>query len=68
MAARNASGNNGGAAAALCMSEEEAVCSGSQPLARIDRRIMSTGPILASRMAPEKTDWKISVLDLVEAN
>ncbi len=74
--AGNASGINDGAAAALLMSEAEAVRRGITPLARIaswatagvDPKIMGTGPIPASRKALEKAGWKISDLDLVEAN
>nr|MDH4439455.1 acetyl-CoA C-acetyltransferase [Rhizobium sp.] len=74
--AGNASGINDGAAAALLMSEAEATRRGITPLARIaswatagvDPKIMGTGPIPASRKALEKAGWKISDLDLVEAN
>ena len=74
--AGNASGINDGAAAALLMSEAEATRRGITPLARIaswatagvDPKIMGTGPIPASRKALERAGWKISDLDLVEAN
>ncbi|MBV2185127.1 MAG: acetyl-CoA C-acetyltransferase [Rhizobium sp.] len=74
--AGNASGINDGAAAALLMSEAEARRRGATPLARIaswatagvDPQIMGTGPIPASRKALQKAGWKISDLDLVEAN
>jgi acetyl-CoA C-acetyltransferase len=74
--AGNASGINDGAAAALLMSEAEASRRGITPLVRIaswatagvDPQIMGTGPIPASRKALEKAGWKISDLDLVEAN
>ncbi|MBW8282675.1 MAG: acetyl-CoA C-acetyltransferase [Rhizobium sp.] len=74
--AGNASGINDGAAAALLMSEAEAQRRGITPLVRIaswatagvDPQIMGTGPIPASRKALEKAGWKISDLDLVEAN
>jgi acetyl-CoA C-acetyltransferase len=74
--AGNASGINDGAAAALLMSEAEATRRGITPLARIaswatagvDPKIMGTGPIPASRKALEKAGWKISDLELVEAN
>ncbi|MGA1833191.1 acetyl-CoA C-acetyltransferase [Rhizobium wenxiniae] len=74
--AGNASGLNDGAAAAVLMTEEEAVRRGIEPLARIaswatagvDPQIMGTGPIPASRKALEKAGWKVSDLDLVEAN
>jgi acetyl-CoA C-acetyltransferase len=74
--AGNASGINDGAAAAVLMSEAEAARRGVAPLARIvswatcgvDPAIMGTGPIPASRRALEKAGWKVSDLDLVEAN
>jgi acetyl-CoA C-acetyltransferase len=74
--AGNASGINDGAAAALLMTEAEASRRGIAPLARVvswatagvDPKIMGTGPIPASRKALEKAGWKISDLDLVEAN
>ncbi|WP_313197695.1 acetyl-CoA C-acetyltransferase [Rhizobium sp.] len=74
--AGNASGLNDGAAAVVLMTEEEAVRRGIEPLARIaswatagvDPQIMGTGPIPASRKALEKAGWKVSDLDLVEAN
>jgi acetyl-CoA C-acetyltransferase len=74
--AGNASGINDGAAVAVLMSEQEATRRGIEPLARIvahatagvDPKIMGTGPIPASRRALEKAGWKVSDLDLVEAN
>jgi acetyl-CoA C-acetyltransferase len=74
--AGNASGINDGAAVTVVMSEEEASRRGIEPLARIaayatagvDPKIMGTGPIPASRRALEKAGWKVSDLDLVEAN
>lgn len=74
--AGNASGINDGAAAALLMTEAEASRRGIAPLARVvswatagvDPKIMGTGPIPASRKALEKAGWKITDLDLVEAN
>lgn len=74
--AGNASGINDGAAAALLMTEAEASRRGITPLVRIvswatagvDPKIMGTGPIPASRKALEKAGWKVSDLDLVEAN
>lgn len=74
--AGNASGINDGAAAALLMTEAEASRRGIAPLARIvswatagvDPKIMGTGPIPASRKALERAGWKITDLDLVEAN
>ncbi|MCX7644924.1 MAG: acetyl-CoA C-acetyltransferase [Rhodobacteraceae bacterium] len=74
--AGNASGINDGAAAVLLMSAAEAERRGIEPLARIasyataglDPAIMGVGPVHASRKALEKAGWKVSDLDLVEAN
>ena len=74
--AGNASGLNDGAAAVVLMSAAEAAKRGIKPLARIaawaqagvDPAIMGTGPIPASCKALEKAGWKISDLDLIEAN
>ncbi len=74
--AGNASGINDGAAAVVLMTAKEAEKRGLEPLARIvswatagvDPAIMGTGPIPASRKALEKAGWKISDVDLVEAN
>ena len=74
--AGNASGINDGAAGVLLMSAKEAEKRGLTPLARIasyataglDPAIMGVGPIHASRKALEKAGWKVSDLDLVEAN
>src|SRR5215218_7162198 len=74
--AGNASGINDGAAAIVLMTEAEAEKRGLTPLARIaswatagvDPAIMGTGPIPSSRKALEKAGWKVSDLDLVEAN
>jgi acetyl-CoA C-acetyltransferase len=74
--AGNASGINDGAAGVLLMSAEAAAKRGIEPLARIasyataglDPSIMGVGPIHASRKALEKAGWKVSDLDLVEAN
>ncbi|WP_159726941.1 acetyl-CoA C-acetyltransferase [Methylosinus sp. Ce-a6] len=74
--AANASGLNDGAAALVVMSAAEAAKRGLTPLARIaswatagvDPTVMGSGPIPASRKALEKAGWKISDLDLVEAN
>jgi acetyl-CoA C-acetyltransferase len=74
--AANASGINDGAAGVLLMTAEEAEKRGIEPLARIasyataglDPAIMGVGPIHASRKALEKAGWKVSDLDLVEAN
>ena len=74
--AGNASGINDGAAAVVLMTAAEAAKRGLTPLARIaswatagvDPSIMGTGPIPSSRKALEKAGWKVSDLDLVEAN
>ena len=74
--AANASGINDGAAALVLMSAAEANKRGLKPLAKIvswatsgvDPAIMGTGPIPSSRKALEKAGWKVSDLDLVEAN
>jgi len=74
--AANASGLNDGAAAVLLMSADEAEKRGLTVLARIashataglDPSIMGVGPIHASRKALTKAGWKVSDLDLVEAN
>ena len=74
--AGNASGINDGAAAVVLMTADEAKKRGLKPLARIkawatsgvDPAIMGTGPIPASRKALEKAGWKVSDLDLIEAN
>jgi len=74
--AGNSSGINDGAAAVVLMTDAEASKRGIKPLARIvswatcgvDPAIMGTGPIPASRKALEKAGWKVSDLDLIEAN
>lgn len=74
--AGNASGLNDGAAALLLMTRSEAAKRGLKPLAKIagwahagvDPAIMGTGPIHAVRKLMEKLGWKLSELDLVEAN
>ncbi len=74
--AGNSTGINDGAAAVELMSAAEAQRRGLTPLARIaswatagvDPAIMGTGPIPASRKALEKAGWKVSDLELVEAN
>jgi acetyl-CoA C-acetyltransferase len=74
--AGNASGLNDGAAAIVLMTAAEAARRGLTPLARIaswatagvDPAVMGTGPIPSSRKALEKAGWKISDLDLIEAN
>ncbi|MGQ9843758.1 MAG: acetyl-CoA C-acetyltransferase [Spirochaetota bacterium] len=74
--AGNASGINDGAAVAVVMSQDKAKELGITPLCRIvsyasagvDPAIMGTGPIPASRKALQKAGWKVSDLDLIEAN
>jgi acetyl-CoA C-acetyltransferase len=74
--AGNSSGINDGAAAVMLMTRKDADKRGLKPLATIkswahagvDPAIMGTGPIPASRKALEKAGWKISDLDLIEAN
>lgn len=74
--AANASGLNDGAAAFVIMAEDVAAKRGAKPLARIvsaahcgvDPSIMGIGPAPASRLALEKAGWKLSDLDLIEAN
>ncbi len=74
--AGNASGINDGAAAVLLMSAENAEKRGLTPMARIasyatvglDPAIMGVGPVGASQKALKMAGWKVSDLDLVEAN
>jgi acetyl-CoA C-acetyltransferase len=74
--AGNASGINDAAAALVVMSAAEAERRGLKPLARIasfatagvDPAVMGTGPIPSSRKALERAGWKVSDLDLIEAN
>jgi acetyl-CoA C-acetyltransferase len=74
--AANASGINDGAAALVLMTEADAAKRGSPVLGRIaswatcgvDPSIMGIGPAPASRKALEKAGWKLSDLDLIEAN
>ena len=74
--AGNASGINDGAAAVVLMNQDEANKRNLEPLARIvswatcgvDPSLMGSGPIPASKKALEKAGWKISDLDLIEAN
>ncbi|HUC19452.1 MAG TPA: acetyl-CoA C-acetyltransferase [Acetobacteraceae bacterium] len=74
--AGNASGINDGAAAVVVMSAKEAARRGLTPLVRIaafatagvDPAVMGTGPIPSSRKALARAGWKVSDLDLIEAN
>lgn len=74
--AANASGLNDGAAAVVVMSASKAEELGIKPLAKItgwasagvDPSIMGIGPVPASQKCLDKAQWKISDLDLIEAN
>ena len=74
--AGNASGINDGAAMLVIMSEEKANELGLKPLATIagaayaalDPKIMGYGPVPATRKVLNKTGWKLSEIELVEAN
>jgi len=74
--AANASGLNDGAAALVLMTAEDAAARGSPVLGRIaswatcgvDPSVMGIGPAPASKLALEKAGWKLSDLDLIEAN
>lgn len=74
--AANSSGLNDGAAAIVMMSSDEAARRGSPVLARVkswastgvDPSVMGIGPVTASQKALEKAGWKLSDLDLIEAN
>ncbi|MBG0781651.1 MAG: acetyl-CoA C-acetyltransferase [Bacteroidales bacterium] len=74
--AGNASGINDGAAMLVLMSEEKAHQLGIKPLAIIeaaayaalDPKIMGYGPVPATKKVIAKSGWKISDLDLIEAN
>ena len=74
--AGNASGINDGAAAVVLMNQSEANRRNLKPLAKIvswatcgvEPSLMGSGPIPASKKALEKAGWKISDLDLIEAN
>ena len=74
--AGNASGINDGAAAVVLMNQSEANKRNLDSLAKIvswatcgvDPSLMGSGPIPASKKALEKAGWKISDLDLIEAN
>lgn len=74
--AGNASGINDGAAALAICSESYLKSSGISPLARIvsyaaggvDPSVMGLGPVPAVKNTLKKAGWKISDLELVEAN
>lgn len=74
--AGNASGINDGAAAVILMAASKAEELGLKPMGRIagfgsagvDPAIMGTGPIPATQKCLSKAGWKISDLDIIEAN
>ncbi len=74
--AGNSSSINDGASCLLVVSEEALVKYNLKPLVRIvsyaqagvNPNIMGTGPVPASNKALDKAGWKISDLDLIEAN
>ncbi len=74
--AGNSSGINDGAAALMLASEEAVKKYNLIPIARItcyaragvDPSIMGTGPVPATRMAAEKSGWKLDDVDLFEIN
>lgn len=74
--AGNASGINDGAAVIVLTTPEKAEELGVKPLARfvagasgaVEPSVMGLGPIDATRKVMKKTGWKISDLDLIEAN
>jgi len=74
--AGNASGINDGAAMLVVMSDEKAISLGLKPLAVIesaayaalDPKIMGYGPVPATQKVLEKAGWKISDIQLAEAN
>ena len=74
--AGNASGINDGAASVLVASEDIVKKYNYEPMAKIvsyayhgtDPSIMGLGPIEAVKLALKKADWKMSDIDLIEAN
>lgn len=74
--AGNASGINDGAAALVIASAEKAQELGVEPLARfvmgasaaVDPAIMGIGPVEATKKVLAKSGWKMSELELIEAN
>jgi acetyl-CoA C-acetyltransferase len=74
--AGNASGINDGAAALVVASGSEVKARGLKAMARIasygwqgcDPSIMGIGPVEAVRLALKRAGWKLSDLDLIEAN
>jgi len=74
--AGNASGINDGAAAVIVADSQLIKENNWKPMARIvscayagvDPKIMGIGPVEAVKIALKKANWKISDLDLIEAN
>ncbi|MBN8828403.1 MAG: acetyl-CoA C-acetyltransferase [Sphingobacteriia bacterium] len=74
--AGNASGINDGAATILLTTREHAESRGMNIIATVrswaqagvEPEIMGVGPIYASKKALEKANWKVSDLELIEAN
>ncbi len=74
--AGNASGINDGAAMLIVMAKEKAEILGVPVLAKIvdygtagvDPAIMGYGPVPATKIALERSGWKVEDLDLIEAN
>lgn len=74
--AGNASGINDGAAALVLTTAEKAKELGIKPLAKfvaganggVDPSIMGIGPVVSTKKALDKANWKVSDLDLIEAN
>jgi acetyl-CoA C-acetyltransferase len=74
--AGNSSGINDGAAALTLMSRSEAIDRGMEILATIrswgtcgvDPAIMGIGPVPAVHIALKRANWKLSDIDLIEAN
>jgi acetyl-CoA C-acetyltransferase len=74
--AGNASGINDGASMLIIMSEEKAIALGIAPLAVIetaayaalDPKIMGYGPVPATKKALNNIGWKVTDIQLVEAN
>jgi acetyl-CoA C-acetyltransferase len=74
--AGNSSGINDGAAALALMSRSEAIDRGMEILATIrswgtcgvDPAIMGIGPVPAVHIALKRANWKLSDIDLIEAN
>jgi acetyl-CoA C-acetyltransferase len=76
LTAGNASGVNDGAAAVLVSDSDYAKAKGLTPMARVvsygwhgcDPAIMGISPVEAVRLALRKAGWKLSDIELIEAN